>query len=462
MAGDELPPVVQRFEATSGDFDSVVDHLEERLEELNAFTAEPDVVLQGEGVLEETIDYIEEKLEALDEMQATAHAYLDSEEFNEQVESIEQALDYLRYDIVSPEVDLLTGDAETRLAEIYAALEKLAGDYNANVTLTDDEFVSEFDKIEAMIAALERPIDTSIELDDAGFMASLAAVLASTAAASAAIDTQLSFALPGIRGPGSAGLNALMGAGASAAAADAAGGGGGGGGGGAGLLAALGFGGAAGRFGLGGLPGIGTIGSLAGFGAESLLTTGAGILGSAAGAAAGGGALALGSAGVAGVGIGTDLAGMGQAAGDAKTYTQELDKLNRAIAVYGAGSIEAKAAQYDLNNTMNALTPAAQAGVIALSQAGQQFHTLFNQATGDAEGAGAKIEVGLLAVGEKFLPTIGKFASQNMTIIQASLAPLETWMQGPGLSIFTQVGTDIPRPAACPPQWSRSTKASHY
>jgi len=71
-----------------------------------------------------------------------------------------------------------------------------------------------------------------------------------------------------------------------------------------------------------------------------------GLLGSAAGAGLGGLALGGTALGVAGVGMGTDMAGIGQAIGDAKKYTADMNALNQAIAVYGQGSTEAALATY--------------------------------------------------------------------------------------------------------------------
>lgn len=215
--------------------------------------------------------------------------------------------------------------------------------------------------------------------------------------------------------------------GAAAASGDKGGGGGGG------LMSALGFGG------LFGLAGFGTVGSLAGFGPESMLMTGAGILGSAAGGLAGGAALGLGSAGVAGVGMGTDLAGIGQAAGDIRNVTQAQSALNQAIAEFGPFSTQAKDAQAQYNYTLSQFSPIAQSAVAAASATAQGFKAQFDQVTGAAEKTGADILNQLMQVGEKFLPTIGKYAAQNMTIIQASLQPLLTWIQGPGLAVFGQL-----------------------
>ena len=223
------------------------------------------------------------------------------------------------------------------------------------------------------------------------------------------------------------------------AVAGAAGGAAGGGGG--GLLTALGYGGGSilGAFtALGNLfsAKFGSILSLAGFGPEHLLTTGIGLAGSAAGAGIGAGLLGLGSLGVSGVGLATDAAGMGQAAGDARTYTADLNALNKAIAVYGKGSLEAASAQYQLNQDMAGLSPQALKAVKALSSVEGQFHSLFDKFTSPAEAKGANILSGIVKTAEAFLPTIGKFASQNMTIIGNALKPLESWMKGPGLGYF--------------------------
>ena len=375
MAGEELPPVVAQFDANATDFDQVVDHIEERLEVLSTFEATPGVELADEGVEEKLLE-IEVQLNALSDQRA------------------------------DPEVGL-----------------------------ADDEFEFKLAMIDAQLAALEL-IDIKIPVELDLDMSSVAA----TEAAIAAIDTKLKsselFQLPALTGS----LAAL--------AAGTAAGGGGGGGGNAALGAALGFGAGGGPIGrtriggilgLGGLAGFGTAGALAGFGVESALTTTVGLAGSGLGALAGGGALALGGAGVAGVGLATDLAGMGQAAGDARNYQQALDTLTRAIAVYGAGSIQAKAAQYDFNTAMQDLSPTTIQAVAALSNATQAFHAQFDAVTGSAEQTGANIERQFVTLAQTFLPTIGQFAGQNMTVIQSSLQPLIAWIQGPGLATFTEL-----------------------
>ncbi|MST31617.1 hypothetical protein GHK86_02575, partial [Acidimicrobiaceae bacterium USS-CC1] len=102
-----------------------------------------------------------------------------------------------------------------------------------------------------------------------------------------------------------------------------------GGGAGGGLMSGLGFGGTF------GLAKFGTLGSLLGFGPEHAIASGIGVGGSLLGAGIGGGLLGLGSMGVMGVGMGTDMAGLGQAAGDIRQTVAAQNALSQAIAVYG-------------------------------------------------------------------------------------------------------------------------------
>ena len=204
--------------------------------------------------------------------------------------------------------------------------------------------------------------------------------------------------------------------------------GGGRGGGGGGILGALGFGTSGLPF-LGGLAGIGTLGSLLGFGGERVAMTGIGLAGSFGGAMLGGGLLGLGSLGVMGVGMGTNMAGMGQAANDIKSYTQAYDQLQQAIAIYGATSQQAKDAQAQLNYTLSGFPKVAQQAIVAASMTVQQFKTLFDQFTGPAEKVGAQIIQQVVKVAEGYLPVIGSFALQNMNIIKGALQPFFAWLQ---------------------------------
>lgn len=230
--------------------------------------------------------------------------------------------------------------------------------------------------------------------------------------------------------------------------------GGGGTGGGGGLLAALGWGGGKGIAGvLGGMASFGSLLSLMGFGAEHVAATGVGVAGSLAGAGLGAGFLGLGALGTMGVGMGTDMAGIGQAANDVRKYQAAVTQARVAQSQYaatvkqfGANSAQAAAAlqtlqsaQANVNATLLTMPKAARASIVALSTTLTQFRTMFDNATGLAEAKGAQILQSLVKVGERFIPTIGKFASENMSIISRALQPFEKWLDGPGLRIFTNL-----------------------
>lgn len=220
---------------------------------------------------------------------------------------------------------------------------------------------------------------------------------------------------------------------------------GGGRGGGAGMAALL----AAGFMGKGGgrgipftglsVPALGSVGSLLGLGTTSLLGATAGIGMSAAGGAIGGGLLGLGALGTGAVGAGTNAAGLGQAAGDIKAVTSATTALNDAIVGYGANSQQAATAQGKLNIALQGFNPVAQSAVVAASASMAQFKAMFDSATGQAEKTGAEIIKQAVDVGQKYIPTIGKFASENMNILQRGLQPFFQWLQTTGLGIFTEL-----------------------
>lgn len=189
-----------------------------------------------------------------------------------------------------------------------------------------------------------------------------------------------------------------------------------------------------------GLAGFGSLASFAGLGPEHVLMTLLGLAGSAVGGGIGAGILGLGAAGVAGTGMATDLAGMGQAANDIKSVVQAQNSLNQAIAVYGKNSTQAKQAQAQLNATLDSFSPIAKRAVLAAANTAQGFHQQFNQATGAAEAIGAQILDQAMLVGEKFLPTLGHYAAENMVAIQHDLQPLFAWLTGPqGMGIFNNL-----------------------
>ena len=328
-------------------------------------------------------------------------------------------------DELPPLIATLKGDASdlfSTLSEVESALEAFAGkDYMAQLGLDTAQALTELAAFESV--ADSQTITIPVTLDTSGAIAQLALL-------------QSGAAMPG--GSGGAGLGAALGGTAGS---------GGGGSGAAGLLAALGFGKGASRGipGLGafgaGLAGFGSIGAMAGLGPESLLTTLLGIGGSGLGALAGGGALAAGAVGVGAVGMGTDLAGIGQASGDIKTTYTNLQALDASIQQFGPHSTQAAAAFATLNQGLTQFSPLARGAVLAAAQTAVGFRALFDQVTGAAEATGANIINQVMQVAEKFLPTIGQFAAQNMLIIQTSLQPLFTWLQGPGLQIFTELET---------------------
>ena len=231
-------------------------------------------------------------------------------------------------------------------------------------------------------------------------------------------------------------IAAMLGAGAAE-------GGGGGGGLFTGLGAGLGFGGGAGRGILGGLAGIGTLGGLAGFSAEGVLGSALGIGGSIAGAGIGAGFLGLGALGTGAVGMGTDAAGIGQAINDVRKYRTALNALNTALLTFGKNSIQAAQAQAHLKAVLGTMPTAAQSAIVTLSQAMTQMKALWDRLTGPAEAKGAGILTQGIGVVEKFIPTIGKFATQNMSIIRHSLQSFFTWLStaghAGGLGIFTSL-----------------------
>lgn len=189
-----------------------------------------------------------------------------------------------------------------------------------------------------------------------------------------------------------------------------------------------------------GMAGFGSMAGLAGFGAERFAGSLLGIGGSMLGGLAGGGLLGMGALGTSMVGMGTNMAGMGQAAGDIHTVSSDLGALSAAIRQYGKNSTQAANAQSQLNADLGAFSPVAKNAVLAASQTSQQFKAMFDKLTGPAEKIGAEIINQAQHVGEKFLPTIGKYAHQNMGILQRGLQPFFKWLGqgglGGGLGIF--------------------------
>jgi hypothetical protein len=372
------------------------------------------------------------------------------------------------------DVEVDAGEADTELEKTAALEDEVARDRHGKITMD----LPDPARLAATGAAL------GVIREQTGALMSMATGTRGGGGGTAFVPVPL--------GGGGGGGNIII-----PAAAAAAGGGGEGGGGGvlAGLMtkagaqkmlgskgalaALLGVGAAAGVGGLG--AGFGTLGSFLGFGAEHVIGSAIGTAGSIAGGVLGGGLLGLGAAGVTGVGMATDLAGIGQASGDIKTTYQALNQLqsvqqqfgplapllqkataaqqayNKTVQQYGVNSQQAfvaqtnltqaqsqyqsavsasASAQQNLNTVLSSFSPLARGAVLQAAATAIQFKTLFDQYTGAAEATGANIITQIMQVAEKFLPIIGKFADENMKIIQAGLQPLFTWIQGPGMKIF--------------------------
>ena len=189
------------------------------------------------------------------------------------------------------------------------------------------------------------------------------------------------------------------------------------------------------------LPGAFSLGSFMGLGVEHLVMTGVAVASTAIGAALGG-ALKVVGAGVTGiVGMGTDLAGIGQAAGDIKSTYTNLQLLTTAIQTYGKASRQAAAAQATLTAGLHDFSAVARPAVLAAAQQAVKFRKIFDQVTGPAEKIGAQIINQGIQVAEKALPIIGKFATENMGIIQRGIQPLFKFLAGPGMKILTDIET---------------------
>jgi hypothetical protein len=197
--------------------------------------------------------------------------------------------------------------------------------------------------------------------------------------------------------------------------------------------------------GIAGFAAFGSLASLAGLGFEHVLTTAIGLAGSLAGAIGGGLLLAIGSVGVALVGMGSDLLVMRGAAADVTKYQNALDRLTRAIAIYGAGSTQAKAAQYDLNQVTQDWSAALLASVKATAAAKDALTTLWTQVSSTATIAANSIMQQVYQLGTVYAPLVANAAATNLTIINTSIKPLFAWLSTTGVQIFRNLETVFAR-----------------
>jgi hypothetical protein len=187
----------------------------------------------------------------------------------------------------------------------------------------------------------------------------------------------------------------------------------------------------------------GSIGALMGLGPEHLIMTAGGLLGSLAGGAVGGGLLATAGLTTTAVGMGTDLAGVGQATKNARNISKAMEARDKAAETYGANSRQAQTAQKQLDYAKSYVTPVAQQATTAYASAIHNLGESFKLLTGQAQKTGAEIGTQFVGAFQKFVPVIGKFAGQNMSILKTSLQPFLGWLQDSGksggLGIFTQL-----------------------
>ncbi len=211
------------------------------------------------------------------------------------------------------------------------------------------------------------------------------------------------------------------------------GGGGGGGGGGT-----LGWGGGLGGFlGFPGFARFGSVLGLAGLGAERAATTVGGVAASGIGALGGAGLLGAGVLGTTAVGAGSDIAVFRDAQAEVTAYGKGLDRLNRAIAIYGANSTQARAAQYDLNQVTKAFSPALLSAVQATNTAKTTLTAFWDQQTSMAKVSSLSIMDQVYKLGTVYTPLIAQAAGRNLGIINNDIKPLFAWLEGPqGIAIF--------------------------
>lgn len=208
-------------------------------------------------------------------------------------------------------------------------------------------------------------------------------------------------------------------------------------GGGASNLANLlkGEGGKGGHF---GLPTFGSIGSLAGLGLEHWLLSGLGIAASATSAI--GGAGLLGASGLTQglIGGGADALVSKDTISQAQALNTNVQALDKAIAVYGAGSKQAAAAQYDLNQQWKELGGGAgKQAIETLDQNADAVKKLFDTTSAGAREQAADVDEQVLGLAKTYVPLITSAAERNLSIVNTGLRPLFQWLEGPqGIQIF--------------------------
>lgn len=198
--------------------------------------------------------------------------------------------------------------------------------------------------------------------------------------------------------------------------------------------------------GVGGIgAGFGSLGSFAGFGAEHILLTGGGIVGSGVAALGGGALLAGGALGKVGVGMGSDAAVMSSTVADTKQLYDAYENVNKAIRVYGKDSEQAQVATAELNSLFvelgNTAGMKAEEGV---AHAAMALNAYWDQATSGARVQGSKILMQVVDLGKAYIPLVAKAAEENLSLQNKGLKPLFEWLKGPeGMGIFLKLESEF-------------------
>jgi hypothetical protein len=258
--------------------------------------------------------------------------------------------------------------------------------------------------------------------------AAIAEATAAAAQTKAAQASIASSATPGGGGGAHGGLGDFI--------ASLPGGGHGGGGHGALMNLLKGEGGEGGHF---GLPTFGSIGSLGGLGLEHWLLSGLGVGATAVGALGGASLLGASSLTQGLVGGGADALVSKDTLDQAKAMNTNVQALNKAVAVYGANSKQAAAAQYDLNQQWAELGGGAgKQAIETLDANADAVKKLFDTESAGAREQAAGVMDQVVQLGSVYTPLIVSAAQRNLTIVNSGLQPLFAWLEGPqGIQIFT-------------------------
>jgi hypothetical protein len=191
-----------------------------------------------------------------------------------------------------------------------------------------------------------------------------------------------------------------------------------------------------------------SLAALAGLGPEHLIGT-AGAIG-AFGLAGGAGAATLlsGAAATTALGGGIDAAVMKSTIADTQTLYGLYGNLQTAIQTYGVNSTQASLAQGQLNQQMLVLSgdPTGKRpgiGTLAEKQLAintDALNTYWDKASQGARQQGANIMEQGVNLGNVYMPLVTKAAQQNLSIINQSIKPLFSWLEGPqGKGIFNDL-----------------------